>query len=437
MKTIILGGGLAGLSTAYFIQKKSDDSIVILEKEEHIGGLCRTIEKDGYLYDIGPHNLYSKDKEMLNLMNDLVGEYNYLKRRNKIIYKGRVVQYPFENDLSKLPEKDMQYCVTSFDSNPYTKYDATNMLQFFLKMFGEGITNCYLRPYNQKIWKYDPSFMNTSMVERIPQPTSYEIHESAKGSTVEGEEYQQFFTFPASGGIEAVPKAFLEELNEKCVVYTNSAVVSLEEKNGQYIVYDVNGRSYEADRVISTIPLQELAKVYQSINNDVKDAIDDLHYNSIIIAFVKIPYDLLGDNFAFYIPEEDIIFHRVSKMDYLGDNYHHNEGECTLMVEITYRDGDHISNKTDQELSSDIRNGMKKIGFIRELSDLEMVDITRYQYAYVIYDLKHEQNMKTIREYFNNTDIVLNGRFGNFEYWNMDRVLRESFELVEKLYRAD
>ena len=88
MKTVIMGAGLSGITTAYFIQQKSiDEEIVILEKEERPGGLCRSIKKDGYIYDIGPHILFSKDKEMLNLMLNVLEEKNDLKRRFRLLYK--------------------------------------------------------------------------------------------------------------------------------------------------------------------------------------------------------------------------------------------------------------------------------------------------------------------------------------------------------------
>ena len=167
MKLIILGAGLSGISTAYFLQQSGQyEDITILEKEDRPGGLCRSIRKDGYIYDIGPHILFSKDKEILGLMLEVLDERNNLKRSNKILYHKRQVQYPFENDLSKLPPEDLAYCINAFNNNPYEDYEATNMIQFFLKTFGEGITNTYLRPYNEKIWKYDPAFMNTSMVDR-------------------------------------------------------------------------------------------------------------------------------------------------------------------------------------------------------------------------------------------------------------------------------
>lgn len=84
-------------------------------------------------------------------MNGLLGSnIDKIRRSNRILHKKRFVQYPFENDLSKLPPEDLDYCVNGFLHNPYENYDAQNMLQFFLKTFGEGITNTYLRPYNEK-----------------------------------------------------------------------------------------------------------------------------------------------------------------------------------------------------------------------------------------------------------------------------------------------
>ena len=130
---IILGGGLSGISSAYFLQQQSDvESITIIEKEEELGGLCRSITKGEYIYDIGPHILFSKDKEMLQLLLDVLPEKNRLRRSNQIIYKNRYIQYPFENDLSKLPPDDLEYCVTSFRRNPYRDATPQNMLQFFL-----------------------------------------------------------------------------------------------------------------------------------------------------------------------------------------------------------------------------------------------------------------------------------------------------------------
>lgn len=429
MRQVILGGGLSAVSSAYFLQEREDiDEIFILEKEDVPGGLCRSIKKDGYIYDIGPHILFSKDKEILSLMLHMLDEKNDLRRSNQIIYRGRYVQYPFENDLSKLPKEDLDYCVTGFLHNPYENYRADNMLQFFLKTFGEGITNTYLRPYNEKIWKYDPSFMDTQMVDRIPKPTHEEIMRSASGETVDGYVHQLYFSYPSEGGIEAVVQGFIKKLNKKCRIICNQAVTSLKRSGSKYEIVS-NGKIIEADQVMSTIPVQELAKIY-AVPKNIQEYVENLRYNSIIIAFVKIKKDLSGDNFAFMNPEKEIIFHRISKMDFLGENYQ-SEG-ASYMVEVTYRKGDYTDSLSDEMLKERIKDGLMKIAFAEKKEDIEFVNITRHQYAYVIYDLNHRDNMEHIREFFKGQGIVLNGRFGNFEYWNMDRVIRESMDRCKK-----
>ena len=435
MDTIILGAGLSGITTAYFLQQKEKEGrITLLEKEDRPGGLCRSIRKDGYIYDIGPHILFSKDKEMLNLMLSVLDKKNDLKRSNKILYKGIPVQYPFENDLSKLPTEDLHYCINSFNNNPYENYDATNMIQFFLKTFGEGITNCYLRPYNEKIWKYDPAFMNTSMVDRIPKPTSEEIRRSAAGETVDGYLHQLYFSYPSDGGIEAVPNGFIKKLDKnRCTIKTKKTVVSvMKNDNNKFTVTTTDGEKYEADRLISTIPVQELVNSYSNSRDEIKQCSCNLRYNSIIIAFVRTPYDLCGDNYAYMIPDKNVIFHRISKMDFLGPKYH-KDNEATYMVEVTFRKNDHIDALSDDELVGKIKNGMVSIGFSKKEEEVSIIDISRYQYAYVIYDLNHNDNMKKIRDFFRFEGIYLNGRFGNFEYWNMDKILRESNNLVNNL----
>lgn len=435
-RVIILGAGLSGISTAYFIQEFDwVESVALLEKESRPGGLCRTIEKDGYLYDIGPHILFSKDKEMLELMLSVLDGKNDLKRSNQILYKQNQIQYPFENDLSKLPEEDLTYCINAFNHNPYENYEASNMIQFFLKTFGEGITNTYLRPYNEKIWKYDPAFMNTSMVDRIPKPTQEEIRRSAAGETIEGYLHQLYFSYPSHGGIEAVPNGFLKRLKPaKCVVHTGKTVCGVERARGGYTVQTADGGVYEADMVISTIPVQALAAAGRDVPEEIRECVNNLRYNSIAISFVRTPYDLCGENYAFMIPDKNVIFHRISKMDFLGDSYHHGN-EATYMVEVTYRKNDGVDIMTDAKLREKICGGMVEIGFARRKEDVDILDITKYEYAYVIYDLNHSGNMAKIRDYYARQGIVLNGRFGNFEYWNMDRILRESFELSKKLSR--
>ncbi|MCQ2739241.1 MAG: FAD-dependent oxidoreductase [bacterium] len=435
MKYTILGGGLSSISLAYFLQNDdSVDEINILEKEENLGGLCRTFKKEGIEYDVGPHIFFSKDKEILDFMNGLLGQNVETHRRsNKIIHKGKFVQYPFENDLSKLSQEDIDYCVNTFMHNPFENYNATNMLQFFLKTFGEGITNIYLRPYNEKIWKFDPSFMDTQMVERIPKPPKEDIIKSANGETIDGYLHQLYFSYPKIGGTFSLINALISKLNNKVKFHTNCYIKKVKKVSSGFETH-TSGKTYYADKIISTIPVNEFCYLYEDFSKpkEILSAADNLKHNSIAICIINVKKDYAKGNYAFTIADKNVKFHRISKLDFMGENYH-LENSVTYMAEITYRKNDLNDNATDEELIRDVISGLKYIGFIDSETDVNFTDIKRFEYAYVIYDLNHKENMKIIKNYFDNQDVYLNGRFGSFEYLNMDSIIRQSKNLAKSL----
>ena len=367
-------------------------------------------------------------------MNNLLGENNEKHRRsNRILHKKRFVQYPFENDLSKLPKEDIDYCVNGFLHNPYENYDAKNMLQFFLKTFGEGITNTYLRPYNEKIWKFDPSFMDTQMVERIPKPPKEDILRSANGETIDGYLHQLYFTYPKQGGTGALIKAFISKLGDKVKIHTDNKVLKVKKQDEKFVV-TTSEKEYLCDKVVSTMPANEFCHIYEDANKpqEILNIADNLRYNSIAICIVNVNKDYAGDNYAFMVADKNVKFHRISKLDFMGEHYH-IDGTATYMAEITYRKNDLNDKASDEELTQKVIEGLETIGFIESKDDVNFTDLKRFEYAYVIYDLKHRQNMDAIKEYFVSQGIYLNGRFGSFEYLNMDAIIRQSEKLAKNI----
>jgi protoporphyrinogen oxidase len=431
MHLTILGGGLSALSAAYFLQERPEISrITILEKETVAGGLCRSYSINGIVYDIGPHIFFSKNTLVLQLMNDLLGaNVTKLRRSNRILHKGRFVQYPFENDLSKLPPDDRNYCLNAFLANPYEHYNADTMLQFFLKTFGDGITNLYLRPYNEKIWKFDPSFMDTQMVERIPKPPREDILRSAAGETVDGYLHQLYFTYPRSGGTESLIRALRGKLSDKVCIRTNCAVTGIRKSNDAFEISS-SGDTVSANRLVSTIPANLFASLYAGVPDAIVNMAKNLKYNSIVIGIVNVNCDRAGDNFAFMIPDRDVIFHRLSKIDFLGESYHLPD-TTTYMVEVTYRSRDLVDAMSDEDIKRHIAHGLERTGFIENGNEINFMDINRFEYAYVIYDLEHRRNMDSVLGYFEGQGVSLLGRFGSFEYLNMDAVIEQAMKFAE------
>jgi protoporphyrinogen oxidase len=409
----ILGGGLSGLSFAYYSGVQAE----IFEKEERLGGLCRTFTHNGVPFDIGPHIFFSKDQAVLDFLVSLTPMHK-LRRSNKIFYKDHFVKYPFENELSALPESDRDWCLNSFLVNPYDSYPAGSMLSFFYKTFGEGITRTYLEPYNRKIWKFEPSFMDTQMVDRIPKPPAEDIIASARGQSTEGYLHQLFFSYPDEGGTESVIRALTAKCQDHVVIHTRAPVEKvIRRSDGTFEIFS-QGTSHHFERIVSTIPIHELMRILEPAPPpDVKDAVNNLKYNSIHITIVNVREDTLGNNFAVMVPRDDIAFHRVSKLDFLGNAYHRPE-TSTLMVEITYRHGDRYD-LSDQAIRELVVRDLERVGFIRS-KDVLSVSTRRFEYAYVIYDLNHRQNSDKAMAWLNASGITCIGRFSAFKYINMD-----------------
>ena len=419
----ILGGGISSLAFAYFYKK----NVSIIEKESTLGGLCRSfVDSDGVSWDIGPHITFSKNKEILDFIISLT-PMNELKRSNRIVHDGRYIKYPFENDLSSLSEKDKDYCLNTFLDNPYENYPSSNMLEFFYETFGEGITRLFLEPYNRKIWKYETSFMDKQMVERIPKPPAQDIIDSASGKETEGYLHQLYFHYPKEKGFQSLVDSLAEKVNDFSTFYLNNQVNKIDIVDK--INVKTNSNEFSFDNLISTIPIHELLPLINPAPpKTVMEALDKLKYNSIHITCIKVKGDFLGDNFALTVADPDIIFHRLSKLNFLGESYF-KEGYTNIMVETTYRKG-LKEDLSHQDLEDIIVKDLGRLDLI-ETDKIEEIFTRSFKYAYVIYDNDHRKNTDLVLNYLKSVNIAPLGRFGTFEYINSDKAIELAKELAE------
>ena len=421
----ILGGGIAGLSLAYFLKHKS----TILEREAHLGGLGRSFSLNGIDYDIGPHIIFSKNKEILDLHTSLL-ETNKIRRSNKILHKGKLIKYPFENDLASLDKEERDYCLHGFLNNPYDGYEPSTMLQFFLKTFGEGITKLYLEPYNEKIWKFDPSFLDTQMVERIPKPPKEDVIKSAQGIPTEGYTHQLYFHYPREGGFQALVNAYAKAIEGKSEIINPVAINKIIRKGKQWLVKTDKGDQL-FDKLVNCMPLHELFR-YLEAPDDVRQTLDRLKFNSIYTVVVQCAKDGMGDNFTFTIADKDVIFHRLSKLNFLGDRYCLKDGGSTLLIEITFRPDSQLAIMPEEDLKAQVVRDLEKLSLVSG-KDILAVEARRFKYAYVIYDLHHKQNSAKVLGYLEGIGISCCGRFAEFKYMNSDHVAESAQRLAGRL----
>lgn len=438
MKTAIIGGGLTGLALADMLNGES----IIFEKESECGGLCRSLQNNGFTFDYGgSHIIFSRDEEALNYLITLLAENKNKRERNtKILYKGNYVKYPFENGLSDLPSQDNYECLYYYIENLLRKARGelerpTNFEEWMYFTFGKGITEKYMQPYNEKIWNYDPKLMNLDWIDgRVPEPPVEDVIKSSLGIDTEGYTHQLYFYYPKIGGIQSIIKA-LEKRNLSTII-PNFEVKSIEKTSSDKWIVSNENEVLEFDRLISTIPLQELLKVLNGVPRNVVNAVNDLKYNSIITVMIGVDVPKLNNISWLYIPnKEDGIFNRVS----FPSNYSDEvvpAGKSSILAEITCFETDAVWNMADSEIMDQV---------VKQLDTLSIIDkntvcfgeVRHLKYAYVVYDLNYSTNMGIITEYFKELGIELVGRFSEFKYLNMDACVRSAMATAEKLNRSE
>jgi len=428
MKVGILGGGLTGLILGYLLKQKNIE-FEILEKSDECGGLCKTIQERGFTFDIGGgHIIFSRDEEILNFMLDLLGNNKIRNRRNtKILYKNYFVKYPFENGLSDLPIEENFECLNEFIKTLNKKFDKPkNFKEWIYQTFGKGIAEKYMVPYNEKIWNYKTEDMATFWIEgRVPKPPPEDIIKSSLGMKTEGYTHQLYFYYPKYGGIQSLIKSIEKKVDN---IIKTFEIKSIKKEKNKWIVSN-NKEEREFDKIISTIPIFDLVKALNDVPENVVNSVKDLKYNSLINVMIGLDTDKLNNFHWLYLPDKNILAHRLifPKND---SPYMTPEGKSSLTAEITYSEGDLISKMKDKDIIDNIIENLDEKKLINK-QDVCYKKIARLKYAYIVYDLNYENNVKIIYDFFKEVGIGLCGRFSEFKYLNMDACIKSAINYIK------
>jgi len=423
----ILGGGISGIALAAHL----DGDVDVLEKRARIGGLSGSIIDQGFTFDAaGPHIMFSKNKDVLNLMVSVLGDnVQQCRRDNKIYFKGRMVKYPFENDLASLPKEDTFECLYGYIRNPRADDTPVSLADWSYKTFGAGISEKYFLPYNRKIWNYDPKKIGLEFVSRIPKPPMEDVVKSAIGIPTEGYLHQLHFYYPIEGGYESVVHAFAKRV--KGSITTSWPVTEVEWLDDHWHVRTSTGEERLYHELVSTIPIHELMQVWPAAPKEARAALSRLRYNSLINVLLGFSEDRGYPYTAIYVPDPEIPFHRVS----FPKNFSERmvpKGQSSAMAEITANAGDGVWELSDEEITARV---------IRDLETMNLIDsktvtfkrVVRFTYGYPVYDLEYRKNVTELRDSVQKAGIRLLGRFAQFDYINSDVCVERAIAMANEL----
>ncbi len=433
MRIAILGAGITGLSIGYRLAKKAPDvEFTIFERADRVGGLLCSETVGGFTYDrAGGHIMYTKDEEVkahLWSLLDTKGGVVESRRQTRIFYKGHYVNYPFENGLGDLPKDDNYHCLRGYIEAHVNRMTGeapapTNLREWILWRFGTGIAESFMFPYNEKIWKSDLTDMSFSWVSgRVPDAPPDDVLRSAIGIRTEGYKHQLMFGYPLRGGFQALADATAEPIRDRIRLETT---VERVEKVGNG--WEVNGEPF--DRIVSTVPLQHVPRIYTGLDAEIADRIGRLQHLNILCFLIGMEYPTRFPYSWIYLPHKEN--GPVNRLTHLSNYSPENAppGCSSVMCEVTFR-GDEAPDA--DETLDDILDSLHAADII-DKSRVIQTDCVRENHAYQFFDLDYDENITAVRDHLDRDGFDTCGRTGRYEYFNSDHCVTAAFAWVDRV----
>lgn len=426
---IILGAGLTGLSCAFKLNKKK--KYIIIEKENIAGGLCRSLKKDGFIFDYSGHLLHLRWQDTERFIKEILGNnIHKIKRNAKIFFNGKFIDYPFQINLYGLDPKIVSSCVRDFIQARVKneKTDPTNFKKWSYQIFGKSISKYFMIPYNEKLYSHSSDNMTALWIDRfVPIPTVAEVIKGAYIKKVENTGYNHHFYYPKYGGIQTLVDKIYEKINHN--VMLNAEVKWIDFNNKK--IYLKEGRVLKYSRLISTIPLKKLILNSNAPSSIKKSALSLIH-NTVYILNLGIK-SKASDIHWIYFPQKNIPFYRAG----IYTNFSKNLaplGYSSLYIEFSFKPEIIPDIKKLEEIT--IKH-LKKLSFISTKDEIITKMWTKIDCAYVIYNKEREKSLKKIFDFLKTKNVISTGRYGEWKYSFMEENIKDGFKVADKIIKEE
>ncbi len=414
VKYLILGAGPAGLSLANCLKQKGEESFLLLEKEKEAGGLCRSMDVDGAPLDIGGgHFLDVRRPEVNRFLFGFMPEeeWNRYERDSKISFDERYIEqdsgghgnryidHPFEANIWQMkPEKQKEYLesITEAGCNKGEEMPERFVDWIYWKL-GKRIAEDYMLPYNEKMFGKDLNILGTYWLEKLPDVSYEETRKSCMEKKPYGYQpgHAQFY-YPKKYGYGELWLRMQKAVGER--IATSAAVKKLDALRRKVVCAD--GREYEAERIVTTIPWAEWEEII-GMPDGFSRNVRKLKHSSTQIEYV--PEKMETKAHWIYYPEREISYHRILVRHNFCPN---GKGYWT---------------ETNKERVEPDKGRFRYMN----------------EYAYPLNTADKPQIMKELLEQARCREIYGLGRWGEHEHYNSDLVVERAMRLAEELLGSE
>lgn len=436
-EALIIGGGPSGLAAGYEITRHGG-RVTVLEKLESVGGLSRTIARDGCLYDIGPHRFFTKNEEVHQLFVDIVAE-DLLRvpRLTRIFFKNRFFNYPLTpaNALFGLGVADTMRIMASYGAQRVRRTirqrEPANFEEWVTDQFGSRLFEIFFKTYTEKVWGIPCTQIGAEWAgQRIKglnlrQAITNALFKSGSRSikTLVDE-----FIFPRLGAGQLYEKMAAIMRARGASVRTGFQLTRFLREGARVrgaVARDREGREevFEADHFICSAPLTETVEAMEPPPPpEVLRACRRLRYRDHIGVQIKLKVNPFPDNWI-YVHSKELKMARIANYRNFSPFMAQGEAISPLTIEYFAFPGDELSRRSDAalvELATAELGTMNLIG----MSDILSAAVVRSANAYPLSERGSHEQVQVLKGWLDTMEnIIPIGRCGLFKYNNQDHAI--------------
>lgn len=450
---VIIGAGPAGLTAAFELMKAGHRSTVI-EADEIVGGISRSVERDGYRFDIGGHRFFTKVPEVEALWHEILPDEDFLlrPRMSRIYYQGKYYDYPIKpmNALRNLGPVEAVRCVLSYLAVKVRPPKTQETLEdYIVANYGRRLFDHFFKTYNEKVWGVPASAISAdwgaqrikgmSIWDAIWEPIRARIAGRRQDRSKQVTSLIEEFQYPKYG-----PGQMWEVCTEKVraegtEVLMETRVERVEHHDGRATkvfarTKDGQDLAFDADHVVSSMPFPQLLRAMDpQPPAEVLAAADDLGFRDFLTVALVVPESAgFPDNWI-YIHSPDV---KVGRIQNFGSwsPYLVKDGNTCLGLEYFVFEGDELWTASDDEL---IARGTRELGILGlvDPSKVEKGYVVRQPKAYPVYDDVYADKVAVLNEWIaaNTPNVHPVGRNGMHKYNNQDHSMLTAMLTVENI----
>jgi protoporphyrinogen oxidase len=443
--TVVLGGGLTGLA-AGCVLTRTGRRVRVFEKDAVVGGLSKTIVKEGFRFDLGGHRFFTKDERLNSFVQDLMGdELISVRRTSKIYMGGKYFDYPLRplNALFGLGIGTTAKILADYGLEKVRgllkKAGPVSLEDWVVGNFGRTMFDIYFREYSEKVWGLDCGRISAEWVERRIQGLS--LARAVKNAVFRAGSRDvptlaDSFTYPRLG-IGRMSDRLKEEIERGNEVFTDTKVECISRSGFKVQSVEVkNGAGREVvrgDEFVSSLPLPHVVRMLNpSPPAGILEAAMRLRFRDLVVAAVMVDRKRVTDLTWIYVPEQSIPFGRIHEPTNWSEEMA-PEGKTAVVTEYFSFRGDRLWNTDDDTLIDITAKNLEDLGFI---SKHEVIGgaVVRVPGAYPLFDVGYKKACDEIYDYLGRFEnLHLAGRSGMFRYYNMDHAIESGINTAEKI----